>query len=68
MSALQGSVVASIETQLHGYVVRETGVSCQKCVSEGPPTRQNQAEMDSEASRSGAFTIVVCSRNAYNRT
>jgi hypothetical protein len=46
MPALQGSVVASIEAQLHGYVVRETALSCQKCVSQraSPISNGNEAE------------------------
>ena len=65
MAALWGSVVASITAQLHGYVVRETALSCQKYVS-SRLLDPNRAEMSQEASIAKVFTIVPCSRNVYN--
>jgi hypothetical protein len=35
MPALQGSVIAFMPTQLHGYVVREAALFWQKSVSPG---------------------------------
>jgi hypothetical protein len=39
MPAPQGSVIAFMPTQLHGYVVRETALFWQKSVSQGASGR-----------------------------
>jgi len=43
---VQGSVIAFMPTQLHGYVVREAALFWQKSVSPGRPVWADRAEMN----------------------